>query len=49
MIFRPSFNIHFCLFRGGTHSNIMLIDGRGDVLAKVEGPSTNHYVSKKYL
>lgn len=31
-------------FRGGTHSTLFVIDGRGKKLSEVRGPHTNHWV-----
>ena len=38
------FLIVFSLYRGATHSKMVLMDANGTINAWSEGPSTNHWV-----
>lgn len=36
--------ICFVYYRGATQSTVVLLNSAGDILAKVKGPGTNHYL-----
>lgn len=44
-IHRSHYNI---IFRGGTHSTLVIIDGKGTRLTEIEGPLTNYWVIKNF-
>lgn len=37
------------IFRGGTQSTLVILNGKGVKLTEIEGPHTNHWVIKKIL
>lgn len=37
------------IFRGGTHSTLVIIDGKGTRLTEIEGPLTNPWVIKNFF
>lgn len=47
-IYGSNYNI-ILISRGGTHSTLVIIDGKGAQLTEVEGPLTNHWVIKNFL
>lgn len=39
-----NFSLYFFLFRGATHSKLVLCGENGKIIARATGPGTNHWV-----
>lgn len=45
MIPYNSINYFVLIFRGATHSKLIILNEKGEILAHVSGPGTNHWIT----